>query len=326
MSDGPALLVEDLHVAFPGREGAEADVLRGVSLTVARGEILGVVGESGSGKSMLALSVLGLLPEPGVIRWGEVRLDGDDVRSMTGRELERLRGRRVGMVFQDPMSSLNPVRRIGSMLVESVRRHQDVSRAQARELALEALRTVGMPAPEERLRAYPHELSGGLRQRVMIALALVNHPDVILADEPTTALDATIQAQIMELLQSRVQGAALVLITHDLSLAAEICDRLAVMYAGRIVETGPARQVIDEPRHPYTAALLAASPDFDPERARLVAIPGAPPRLDHSLRGCAFAPRCSRALDRCRTEDPVLQPMGGQEAACWSPVGEAVPT
>ena len=313
-------------MAFPGREGAEADVLRGVSLTVARGEILGVVGESGSGKSMLALSVLGLLPEPGVIRWGEVRLDGDDVRSMTGRELERLRGRRVGMVFQDPMSSLNPVRRIGSMLVESVRRHQDVSRAQARELALEALRTVGMPAPEERLRAYPHELSGGLRQRVMIALALVNHPDVILADEPTTALDATIQAQIMELLQSRVQGAALVLITHDLSLAAEICDRLAVMYAGRIVETGPARQVIDEPRHPYTAALLAASPDFDPERARLVAIPGAPPRLDHSLRGCAFAPRCSRALDRCRTEDPVLQPMGGQEAACWSPVGEAVPT
>lgn len=325
-ADLPVLEVNGLHVAFPGHGGVPSDVLRGVSLQLHRGEILGVVGESGSGKSMLALSVLGLLPAPGQMRAGTVLVDGCDVGAMSERELQQLRGGRVGMVFQDPMSSLNPVRRVGSLLVESLRRHQGLSRREARQRALETMISVGIPAPEQRLRAYPHELSGGLRQRVMIALALLNTPGVILADEPTTALDTTIQAQIMELLKTRVRDAGLILITHNLALAAEVCNRLAVMYAGRVVETGPAARVISHPRHPYTAALLAASPDFDPDRDKLVPIPGNPPRLDRPQVGCAFAPRCPRALDRCATEDPHLESHDGRSAACWAPLRQELRT
>ncbi|TDD35640.1 ABC transporter ATP-binding protein [Actinomadura sp. KC06] len=313
--DEALLDVDGLSVVHDGG----TRIVQDVSFRLGRGEILGLVGESGSGKSLTALSLIGLLP-PGLTRTGTVRLGGEDLTGRSEKQLERVRGSRIGMVFQDPMTGLNPVRRIGSVLVETILRHQDVSRAAAREKAVEALAAVGVPSPGDRVRAYPHQLSGGLRQRAMIALALINEPSVILADEPTTALDTTIQAQITQLMRDQIQarGASMILITHDLGVATELCDRVAVMYAGGVVEEGPTRELLRRPRHPYTAALLAAAPNFDRTRT-LAAISGAPPSPFARPDGCPFHPRCERAQDACRTEEPVLTVSGSHRLACWNP-------
>jgi oligopeptide/dipeptide ABC transporter ATP-binding protein len=309
------LHVRDLRVEF----GA-TPVVDGVDLDLASGEALGIVGESGSGKSMTALAILGLLPSSARLRAAALRIAGQDVLPLAPAARRALGGRVVSMVFQDPMTALNPVRRVGSLLVEAIRRHRPVPVATARQEALRALVDVGIPAPDTRLRAYPHELSGGLRQRVMIALALVNRPALILADEPTTALDTTIQAQILELMRERMRTAALVLITHDLGVAAELCRRIAVMYHGRIVETGPAEALLASPAHPYTRGLLSAVPRFDARRPRLTPIAGAPLSAHERLPGCAFAPRCPRVQDRCRMEAPVLTSITDQRrAACHFP-------
>ncbi len=313
--DEAVLAVDGLSVVH----GGDTRIVQDVSFRLGRGEILGLVGESGSGKSLTALSLIGLLP-PGLSRTGAVRLRGEDLTGYSEKQWERVRGAQIGMVFQDPMTGLNPVRRIGAVLAEAVLRHQDVSRADAREKAVAALAAVGIPSPRDRVRAYPHQLSGGLRQRVMIALALINEPSVILADEPTTALDTTIQAQITQLMRDQIQArdASMVLITHDLGVAAELCDRVAVMYSGGVVVEGPTRELLRNPRHPYTAALLAAAPNFDRSRT-LAAIAGAPPSPFARPDGCPFHPRCGRAQDDCSTREPVLTVSGPARLACWNP-------
>jgi len=313
-----ALELTGMTVRFPGgRTGIE--VVRGVSLRLRRGETLGLVGESGAGKTMLGLGLLRLVPEPGEVT-GSVRVAGREVLGAGERQLRRLRGSQAAMVFQDPMTALNPVRSVGSLLVESIRRHRGGSTAAARESAVRALRLLGVPAAEERMRAYPHLLSGGLRQRVMIALALVNSPALLIADEPTTGLDATIQAQLLDLLRDRAsrRSGALLLITHDLGVAAEVCDRIAVLYAGRIVEIGPARSLLDAPWHPYTQGLLAARPRLllGAGRAALRPIPGQPPAPEAGLIGCRFAPRCPLAGPECLVDEPVLRRVGEVEVAC----------
>lgn len=314
-----ALVVDGLKVAFPRPEGGNFHAVNGVSLQLARGETLGIVGESGSGKTMLALSLMGLVPKPGSVIAGRIDLLGRNVTDLPENQFRRYRGRDIGMIFQDPMTSLNPVRRVGALLIEAIRRHHPMSRKAARQKALDAFREVGIPSPEQRLDAFPHELSGGLRQRVMIALALVNHPAVIVADEPTTALDTTIQAQILSLMRERLSDAALILITHDLGVAAEICDRIAVMYYGRIVEVGPVADILAEPAHPYTAGLLAAVPRFDFDRPELEPIPGAPPGPADRLSGCAFRPRCGHASDLC-ADAPGLEERGPRRVACFTPL------
>jgi len=313
-----ALEVTGMTVRFPGgRAGVE--VVRGVSLRLRRGETLGLVGESGAGKTMLGLGLMRLVPEPGEVT-GSVRVAGCDVLGAGERQLRRLRGSQVAMVFQDPMTALNPVRSVGSLLVESIRRHSGGTTAGARDSAVRALRLLGMPDAEERMRAYPHLLSGGLRQRAMIALALVNSPALLIADEPTTGLDATIQAQLLDLLRDRAarRSGALLLITHDLGVAAEVCDRIAVLYAGRIVEIGPTRSLLDAPRHPYTRGLLDARPRLllGAGRAALRPIPGQPPAPDAGLIGCRFAPRCPLAGPECLVDEPVLRRVGEVEVAC----------
>lgn len=317
----PVLRARDLVVDFPMADGRRHAAVDGVSLTVRRGEIVGVVGESGSGKSMTALAALGLVPAPGRVS-GSLEIAGREVVGASEADLRRLRGAVAGMVFQDPMTALNPVRSIGAQIVEAVRRHRRVSRGEALERAAAALASVGIPAPAERLKAYPHELSGGLRQRVVIAMALVNDPAVILADEPTTALDATIQAQILDLFRARPAAAGTLLITHDLGVAAEVCDRILVMYHGRIVEEGPALRVLRRPLHRYTEALLRAAPRFDPARPPLRAIPGLPPALGEQESGCAFRPRCAAASERCAGRPPTISPEEGHAAACWHPAAE----
>ena len=326
-ADTPLVSVRDLRIGFPRRRGGDAEVVRGVSFELREGETLGLVGESGSGKTIIASSLLDLVPAPGRITGGQVLIGGVDVVTMDVAARRRLRGGTVGMVFQDPLSGLNPVRTIGSMLVESLRRHGDHSKGSARDVAEAALRAVGIPAAHERLRAYPHELSGGLRQRVMIALALLNHPRLIIADEPTTALDTTIQAQILDLLRSRIATAGLILITHDLGVAAQTCQRIAVVYHGRIVEHGATDDVLSRPRHPYTAGLLAAVPRFESGRERLVPIPGSPPPAIRPIEGCAFAARCPRVAPRCTVERPPLEVAVDDatatgrphSVACWFP-------
>jgi oligopeptide/dipeptide ABC transporter ATP-binding protein len=311
----PVVDLRDVRVAFPAGEGW-AEVVRGVTLALQPGERVAVVGESGSGKTMLGLSMLGITPETARVSGG-ISVAGTDVLAADQGTLRRLRGGTISMVFQDALSALNPVRTVGSQLVESARRHASLSRGQARERAVEMLTSVGVAAAAERMRAYPHELSGGLRQRVMIALALINQPRVVVADEPTTALDATIQAQVLDLLRELSTRTTLLLITHDLAVAADVCDTVYVMYAGRLVEQGPTRQLLDRPRHPYTRGLIAAAPRFDTTRAPLRPIPGAPPRPGDTTVGCAFAPRCAFADDRCREADPL--PATATEVACWHP-------
>ena len=315
------LRVNDVVVEFPRAEMAGFRAVNGVSFELRRGETLGIVGESGSGKTMIALSLLGIVPLPGQIIEGTIALRGRRIDNLPLREYQKVRGNDIGIVFQDPMTGLNPVRTVGSQLTESVSRHNDVSRREAQDLAFQALDDVGIPAPRERLKAYPHELSGGLRQRVMIALALMNHPDVIVADEPTTALDATIQAQILDLLRARLSKATMILITHDLGVAAEICDRIAVMYAGRIVETGNIAEVLSYPRHPYTVGLLSAVPKFDVRRPKLIPIPGQPPTAEDVIRGCAFSPRCSYATPECEKRPLLESRDGDRPVACWHPQG-----
>ncbi|MEM9409297.1 MAG: ABC transporter ATP-binding protein [Acidobacteriota bacterium] len=282
--------------------------LDGIDLSVASGETLALVGESGSGKSMTALSLLQLVPEPGRIEGGRIRFDGQDLLALDKQGIRSVRGNRIAMIFQEPMSSLNPVLTIGEQVAEPIQLHRDVERNEALERAGELLRRVAIPDAEQRLNAYPHELSGGMRQRVMIAMALACEPELILADEPTTALDVTVQAQILSLLKRLTEetNAALLLITHDLGVVARYADRVAVMYGGRVVETAPASALYRAPQHPYTRGLLASVPRLDGEDRRLVPIEGQPPDLADLPAGCAFAPRCPLAFDRCRHEQPLL--------------------
>ncbi len=323
MFDGaePVLEVSDLRTVFRTRDGGVFAV-NGVSFSVAAGEVLGVVGESGSGKSVTMMSLMRLLPSPPAeITGGSVVYRGRDVGAMNPRELRALRGGEIGFVFQDPMTSLNPVFTVGFQLMEPLRAHLGLGKAAARARAGELLRLVGIPDAERRLDDYPHQFSGGMRQRVMIAMALSCDPKVLIADEPTTALDVTIQAQILELmrgLRARL-GTGIVWITHDLGLVAEIADRVMVMYAGLIVEQGPVAEIFADPRHPYTRALLATRPGVEGPRARrLRVIEGQPPRLGAPPAACPFAPRCAHVFDRCRSENPRREPVGpGHDAACW---------
>jgi peptide/nickel transport system ATP-binding protein len=317
------LEIRDLHVRFETRDGV-VHAVDGVSLEVDRGRTLGVVGESGSGKSVTALTVMGLTRLPNATIDGAVLLDGVDLLELPPDELRRVRGKRVAMIFQDPLSSLHPLYRIGWQIVEAIRAHERVSEKAARARALEALAEVGIPSPAERLSSYPHELSGGMRQRVMIAMALVLDPEILIADEPTTALDVTVQAQILDLVRALQadHGTAVVLITHDLGVIAETADDVAVMYAGRVAELGPLAGVIDRPEHPYTWGLLQSLPGADTSRSEpLHPIEGTPPSLISVPSGCAFHPRCPYVLPVCPRERPALRPTTpGHTVACHLPV------
>ncbi|MFE2377999.1 dipeptide ABC transporter ATP-binding protein [Streptomyces sp. NPDC059398] len=308
----PVLEVSGREVDFDG-----APAVRGVSFSLRRGEVLGLVGESGSGKSATALAAIGLLPGNAAVR-GSVRLDGTELVGASDRELSAVRGSRIGMVFQDPLSAFTPVYRIGDQIAEAVRAHQDVPREAARARAVELLDLVGIPEPALRAQSYPHEFSGGMRQRAMIAMAMANDPDVILADEPTTALDVTIQAQVLDVLRTaqRETGAALVLVSHDLGVIAGAADRVAVMYAGRIVESAPAEELFARPRMPYTLGLIGAVPRLDTAGEVLVPIPGSPPMAGSTGPGCPFAPRCPLAGESCLTEEPQLRTVDGHAVAC----------
>ncbi len=312
------LKVENLTVQFPTRRGTLTAV-DSVSFSIAPGEVLGVVGESGAGKSMTGLAVIGLLEPPGRIAAGEVRLEGRRIDNLPHEELRRIRGRRIGVIFQDPLTSLNPLYTIGQQLEETILTHLEVSPRAARERALSLLKEVGIPAPEARFGSYPHHFSGGMRQRVVIALALAAEPQLLIADEPTTALDVSIQAQIITLLKRLAgeRGAAVMLITHDMGVIAETAQRVAVMYAGRIVEVGPVREVIHAPRHPYTVGLMGSIPRIGSQQTKLLQIDGAMPRLNAIPPGCAFNPRCPRRFARCLVERPDLLAAGPSRAACW---------
>ena len=318
----PVLEVEDLRTHFFTRGGV-AKAVDGVSFTLNRGEILGLVGESGSGKSVTGMSILGLIDPPGRIVGGSVRYRGEDLVTAGEKRLRQLRGNRIAMIFQDPMMTLNPVLTVETQMVETVLAHDKVSRGAARERAREALARVGIPSPDERLAAYPHQFSGGMRQRVAIAIALLHQPDVIIADEPTTALDVTIQAQILFEVQKlcRETGTALVWITHDLAVVSGLADRIAVMYAGRIVETGTTVEVIDNAHHPYTHGLLGSVPSRNRRGEPLAQIPGMTPSLLNLPEGCAFRPRCSRATDACLSV-PSLSGEG-HGWRCFNPQGAA---
>jgi peptide/nickel transport system ATP-binding protein len=291
----------------------------GVSFDIAPGEILGVVGESGAGKSMTGAAVIGLIDPPGRIAGGEVWLGDERIDNLDPRAMRHIRGRRIGMVFQDPLTSLNPLISIGDQLAETILTHLPVTPVEARARALRALEDVGIPAAARRMDSFPHEFSGGMRQRVVIALALAAEPDLVIADEPTTALDVSVQAQITALLKRlcRQRGTAVMLITHDMGVIAETADRVAVLYAGRLAEIGPVRQVIAAPRHPYTVGLMGSTPSAGAPGERLRQIPGAMPRLDAIPSGCAFHPRCPQAAERCRRATPPPFPTQGGLAACW---------
>jgi len=319
----PLLSVCDLRIVFDSRRGPLM-ALDGVSFEIAPGEILGVVGESGAGKSLTGTAVIGLLDPPGRISGGEIRFDGQRIDNLPPEQMRRLRGRRIGAIFQDPLTSLHPLLTVGEQLVETITTHLPVSASEARGRALSLLREVGIPAAETRIEQYPHQFSGGMRQRVVIALALCAEPQLIIADEPTTALDVSIQAQITTLLKRlcREHGTAIMLVTHDMGVIAETADRVAVMYAGRVVETGPVEAVTRRPRHPYTAGLMASIPSIHARHAALSQIDGAMPLLTAIPPGCAFNPRCGRAQPFCGDHRPGL-PKGSHVAACHFPVTEA---
>lgn len=312
------LQVDHLVVEFPGRRGT-LRALDDISFSIAPGEILGVVGESGAGKSLTGASIIGLLEPPGRVASGQILLEGQRIDRLPHDQMRHVRGRKIGAIFQDPLTSLNPLYTIGRQLTETIQAHLPVDAAEARRRAIGLLEDTGIPAAAERIDHYPHQFSGGMRQRVVIALALAAEPKLIVADEPTTALDVSIQAQIIQLLKRicRDRGAAVMLITHDMGVIAETCDRVAVMYAGRIAEIGPVHEVIHQPAHPYTMGLMASIPDMDAERERLNQIDGAMPRLNAIPPGCAYNPRCPRAFDRCRQERPELLQAGATRAACW---------
>jgi peptide/nickel transport system ATP-binding protein len=314
----PILSVRDLRVEFVNRRGSLC-AIDGVSFDIAKGEVLGVVGESGAGKSVTGLAAIGLIDPPGRIAGGEIWLSGLRIDNLPPEDMRRIRGRRIGMIFQDPLTSLNPLYRIGDQLVETIRTHLNLNETAARKRAIDLLAEVGIPAPEKRIDAYPHEFSGGMRQRVVIALAIAAEPELIIADEPTTALDVSVQAQIIALIKrlGRDHGTAVMLVTHDMGVIAETSDRVAVMYSGRIAEIGPVRDVVQNPLNPYAKGLMGAIPTLSGDASkRLVQIPGSMPRLSNIPPGCAFNPRCAFAFDRCRIERPEPIPVGAQSVAC----------
>ncbi|MCS4294233.1 peptide/nickel transport system ATP-binding protein [Comamonas sp. BIGb0152] len=320
MSSVPTLQVRNLRTEFATRAGTLRAV-NDVSFSVERGRILGLVGESGSGKSVTGFSIMGLVDAPGRVTGGEILFQGRDITKITPRELRHLQGNRIAMIFQDPMMTLNPVLRVDTQMIEAVRAHTSVSKAQARERARETLAMMGIASPDERLQAYPHQLSGGMRQRVAIATAMLHRPDLIIADEPTTALDVTIQAQILSEVQklARQQGTALIWITHDLSVVAGLADEVAVMYAGRIVEQGGVDAVLDSPLHPYTAGLIGSLPANNRRGSRLQQIPGMTPNMLQLPPGCAFAARCARATAACQAQPEQTEPLPGRLVRCFHP-------
>ncbi|MFI4986327.1 MAG: ABC transporter ATP-binding protein [Alphaproteobacteria bacterium] len=314
----PLLQVEHLRVEFPTRRGTLTAV-DDVSFEIAEGEVLGVVGESGAGKSITGAAVIGLIEPPGRIAGGQILFEGERIDDLPYEKLRRLRGKRIGTIFQDPLTSLNPLYAIGRQLVETIMTHSELGQQRARARAVELLAEVGIPSPAERIDHYPHQFSGGMRQRVVIALALCANPRLVIADEPTTALDVSIQAQIIALLKKlcREHRTAVMLITHDMGVIAETADRVAVMYAGRVVEVGPIREVVKQPRHPYTVGLMGSIPTLTGERERLAQIDGSMPRLNRIPSGCAFHPRCPRAFAPCERQRPELMSDGPSRAACW---------
>ena len=318
----PTLAVDGLKTHFFTKAGV-VKAVDGVSLHVGAVEILGRVGESGSGKSITGFSIIGLIDAPGRIVEGSIRYKGRELTTASDEELRALRGDRIAMIFQDPMMTLNPVLRIDTQMIETVRVHHRVSRAEALERATAALAEVGIPSPESRLKNYPHELSGGMRQRVAIAIAFINKPDLIIADEPTTALDVTIQAQILAEAQALCArtGTAMIWITHDLAVVSSLADRVAVMYAGRIVETGRTADVVSAPRHPYTRGLINSVPSHNARGSRLAQIPGMTPSLINLPKGCAFRTRCPQAIEACLEPPPIRDIEPGREIRCFNPVG-----
>jgi peptide/nickel transport system ATP-binding protein len=312
------LSVKNLVVEFPTRRGT-LRALDDISFEIAPGEILGVVGESGAGKSLTGASIIGLLEPPGRVASGQILLEGQRIDHLNHDEMRHIRGRKIGAIFQDPLTSLNPLYSVGRQLMETIQAHLPVDAAEARKRAIDLLKSTGIPAAEERIEHYPHQFSGGMRQRVVIALALAAEPKLIVADEPTTALDVSIQAQIIGLLKNlcKERGAAVMLITHDMGVIAETCDRVAVLYAGRVAEIGPVHEVINRPAHPYTAGLMASIPDMSVDREKLAQIDGAMPRLNAIPTGCAFNPRCTKTFDRCKVDRPDLMQAGATRAACW---------
>lgn len=314
----PLLEVRNLVVEIPNRRGT-LRALDDISFSIEPGEILGVVGESGAGKSLTGASIIGLLEPPAHVASGQILLAGQRIDNLPHEQMRHIRGKKIGAIFQDPLTSLNPLYTVGRQIEETIRAHLPVTQAEARRRAIGLLEDTGIPAAAQRIDHYPHQFSGGMRQRVVIALALAAEPTLIVADEPTTALDVSIQAQIISLLKRlcRERGAAVMLITHDMGVIAETCDRVAVMYAGRIAEVGPVHNVIHTAAHPYTAGLMAAIPDMSEERERLNQIDGSMPRLNAIPSGCAYHPRCPRAFERCSQERPELMSAGPTRAACW---------
>ena len=315
----PLLQVKDLHTSFSIDSG-EVRAVNGVTFNLDRGKVLGIVGESGSGKSVTAYSILRILVEPGKIKSGEILFNGEDIVQYPARKMRQFRGSRISIIFQDPMTSLNPAYTIGNQLREAIRLHTDRNRAQAQERALEMLTLVGVNEPEKRLKQYPHELSGGMRQRVMIAMALACEPDILIADEPTTALDVTIQAQILELMQDlqKKLGMAIIMITHDLGVIASMCDEIIVMYAGGVCERGTADEIFYNPCHEYTRGLLRSIPTFENKNEKLTPISGSPIDLLNMPKGCPFASRCDRAMKICLEEKPEeIEINDFHRASCW---------
>ncbi|MBU5266568.1 ABC transporter ATP-binding protein [Virgibacillus proomii] len=310
-NQSPILEVKSLHTHFFTRDGL-IKAVDDVNFELYPGETLGIVGESGSGKSMTAMSIMGLVPHPGKIVQGTILYKGEDLRTKTRKQMRNIRGKEISMVFQDPMTSLNPVFTIEKQMIETIRAHENVTKMQARKKAVDLLHLVGIPDPDKRLSNYPHEFSGGMRQRIMIAMALTCNPAVLIADEPTTALDVTIQAQILELFKDmqRNLNMAIIMITHDLGVVAETCDRVMVMYAGKPVEYTKTTQLFDEMKHPYTTGLMNSIPTIKPDKTKLQTIIGGPPDLKALPQGCSFAPRCQYVMDSCRKIDPILQPVG----------------
>ena len=316
---GESLLdVEELRVAFPVG-GALAEAVRGVSFTIGKGEAVGLLGESGSGKSVSALAVMGLIAPPGRITGGSIQFAGRDLLALGESEMRMVRGREISIVFQDPLTAFNPAFRVGRQLLHVIHAHESLSAAKARRRALEVLDMVGLPDPPRVMLSYPHELSGGMRQRALIGMALASRPRLLIADEPTTALDVTIQAQIVELFRHlrRELDLTLLFITHNLDLMAELCGRAIVMYAGTVVEAGDIEDLFAKPDHPYTRMLIDCVPRLEDQRHELTLIPGMPPPLGTVLAGCPFEPRCPSAVDKCRSSRPVEQRSGGHRVACW---------
>jgi peptide/nickel transport system ATP-binding protein len=320
----PLLEVRNLTIDFDTRHGALRAV-DDISFQLAPGEILGLVGESGAGKSLTGTAIIGLLERPGHISDGEILFKGERIDNLTQEEMRRLRGRKIGAIFQDPLTSLNPLLTVGNQLIETILTHLDMNREQARKRTLELLEEVGIPAPEQRIDHYPHQFSGGMRQRVVIALALCANPMLVIADEPTTALDVSIQAQILSLLKKLCyeHGAAIILVTHDMGVIAETADRVAVMYAGRLVELGPVEQIIKAPKHPYTVGLMGSIPVVGSQAERLTQIEGSMPRLTDIPNGCAFHPRCGQAFELCSSRKPEMRQLDSNQVACLLFEGES---